>query len=501
MMLAELHPGTRVVLIAFNDSLRLYGRGDAPEYLSSSLYNSDKLLAEGAGILLESISPLSVQRSILSDHVFALHQSGGTALGPALAVAIGIASQRQQSEIIIATDGMSNVGVGRTERLDTPQLREFYQMMGNKAAAAGTTISILGIEGADCGVATLGAAAETTNGTINVIKPLELQRQMRFILDNPVVAHSANVRVLLPSLAGCPVVFQNEAITDRNGTLATLNVGNITESCDTTFEFGVKPGDTQAAKADQAYQTFSAAGGMPIQLQMSFRKPTGEQAVRVVTIRLPVTKDRAAAEQNANVSVIALHAVKLGANLALSGQYGEARKMLLATQRMLDRVAISEVQMEEASAFVSRVEDLDTELGNLLKGSRKNDNSTRVFMLNKNELKANFLAGRRKQALVLTRKKHTASAAAAAAAAASSSSSPAASAPADNIQSLQQELAKKEEEKLCTICMQRPKDIVLVPCGHQIMCAVCSEEHSTRGETTCPICRATISQRIKTFGS
>lgn len=86
--------------------------------------------------------------------------------------------------------------------------------IGKYAMEHGTTISVLGIEGADCGFNTLSVASELTSGVVSIVKPLgtfllndyfffifdylyffflELQRQMRMILDNPVQAMETNV--------------------------------------------------------------------------------------------------------------------------------------------------------------------------------------------------------------------------------------------------------------------------------------------------------------------
>ena len=47
------------------------------------------------------------------------------------------------------------------------------------------------------------------------------------------------------------------------------------------------------------------------------------------------------------------------------------------------------------------------------------------------------------------------------------------------------------EEWLCSLCMDNPRDLVLVPCHHVCICQVCSAEI-----VTCPICRRRIDKRV-----
>ena len=63
-------------------------------------------------------------------------------------------------------------------------------------------ISIIGIEGASCGVQTVSAAAVETGGTVNLVNPLELQRQVRSIIDNPPIGFNVSVELQMHSSLG-----------------------------------------------------------------------------------------------------------------------------------------------------------------------------------------------------------------------------------------------------------------------------------------------------------
>lgn len=78
---------------------------------------------------------------------------------------------------------------------------DIYETMGHVAKKNGTIISVIGIEGSDCSMVSLGKCAAITSGAVNIVKPLELQRKMRALVDNPVLGTDVSVKVFThPSL-------------------------------------------------------------------------------------------------------------------------------------------------------------------------------------------------------------------------------------------------------------------------------------------------------------
>ncbi|XP_077965706.1 uncharacterized protein LOC120334396 [Styela clava] len=66
----------------------------------------------------------------------------------------------------------------------------------------------------------------------------------------------------------------------------------------------------------------------------------------------------------------------------------------------------------------------------------------------------------------------------------------------ENSESLQQQLEKIEEERMCKICFSNPADMVFIPCSHMICCMEC-----TQAIRQCPICRKKIEKAIKTYAN
>ena len=61
--------------------------------------------------------------------------------------------------------------------------------------------------------------------------------------------------------------------------------------------------------------------------------------------------------------------------------------------------------------------------------------------------------------------------------------------------------AAADEENMCVVCFDAPKDHIIVPCGHQCVCASCAEQLTNTRTPTCPVCRGPIRETMKVFCS
>ena len=61
--------------------------------------------------------PVQESKKSLIDKVYSLQETGATALGPALAYAVAMASNCPGSKIMVCTDGLANVGIGNLEEV------------------------------------------------------------------------------------------------------------------------------------------------------------------------------------------------------------------------------------------------------------------------------------------------------------------------------------------------------------------------------------------------
>lgn len=68
----------------------------------------------------------------------------------------------------------------------------------------------------------------------------------------------------------------------------------------------------------------------------------------------------------------------------------------------------------------------------------------------------------------------------------------------EEIKHAQNESKPAEPGKECVICIERPCEMALIPCGHKKFCIVCTDQLLQKKDK-CPLCRSTIREAIKIY--
>jgi len=340
-------PDCVAVVITFGMDVCVYTDGGHSSLVSRHVHlNEEALLAKGQELAAACKQPVAEAAQRLRTTVAGLKPSGNTALGPALTVAVGLASCRPGSKVVLCTDGMANNGVGAIQ--NRSQMIPFYGDIGRRAAEEGTCISIVTMEGEDCSMENLGICADLTGGQVAMVNLQELSGQVGAMLANSTLATS----LLVTLIAGSAAVLDTEATNVHMGSacIAHRKLGNVTARSDMTFD--VKAGTTpQAESASQA--------APPLQLQLQYTKPNGEEFLRIITIRPKFSSSREVSEADVNGTAVALRGIHVAARLAQQGEYRAARLHLISTCRLLQRTMRSEAHQEAYLSFVIQAEKLD----------------------------------------------------------------------------------------------------------------------------------------------
>ncbi|KAJ8309347.1 hypothetical protein KUTeg_014221 [Tegillarca granosa] len=338
----------KVIFVLFSSDVVLLGDGSQTSVnVNESEFNAfDSLLSTGQKYTSDiNIRPLAESYSDLETIIKGLHTRGCTALGPALAVSLGIVTGSKGSEVVLCTDGMPNVGIGSHKHGDNGS---YYQKTGEYAKKHGIVVSIIAVKGEPVGLQSVSKCANASGGTVNVLNPLELMRQLRLISQNYVVATSVSVIMML-----YPELHVDDPLQPQGSNRIEKEVGNALKDTDLTFRFKPKTPGKKISLAE-----------VPFQVQINYTLKDGRKMLRVLSKSLKTTDNRTEMEKGMNVAVVGLAATQQTAELASKGSVQDARDHLQAVNRMMSRGAKSSKQREERYTFNVESRELEQELFN-----------------------------------------------------------------------------------------------------------------------------------------
>ena len=317
-------PNKKVNLVTFSSDIKYYADGSKPvvrinDENSSNIFANAMLPVNTNSVMQDrqkmldfafnqdsDLKNISESSKFIEGHIKNLRTEGCTALGPALVFSIGFCSKKPGSQILLCTDGCANVGMGNLESNDNPNSEAFYEDLADYAKEKSVSVNVITMEGTDCKLSLLGKVADKTNGTIEIVNPLDLGDLMASILGNQIIATNVKAKLIvnnkylyirteeLEREENKAIETDNlqakEALNLSKRSMVIKEIGNATNETEITFEYGVRKIKDKAEK--KAFQE------LPFQLQIYYTAPDGSKAIKVITKTQIFTKDRAEAERN-----------------------------------------------------------------------------------------------------------------------------------------------------------------------------------------------------------
>ncbi|CAN0319877.1 unnamed protein product, partial [Phaeothamnion confervicola] len=316
--LAHEQPATRVGIVSFSEDVILTGDAAAePRVLAGDRLIDFAVLTEVGGSY-PLTRPIGEAATALKERLFALEESGATALGPAVTAALAMLKRAGGAgRLIVCTDGLANVGIGALD-VNPPadggaEPGAFYEQLGSLATEAGIVIDVVTVDGDGCDVESVGAMSEATHGAVTRVDPLTLVSKYGGMLTTPLLATNVSVRLLLhaalrfrdsslapaAAAATAPAAAATPAAAAAAPAAAAMerHVGNATSETELSLEFELCPAAERAR--------FDGTMRMPFQTQIRYARPDGTRCLRIITAVKELTQDRTVAERNANVPVLA----------------------------------------------------------------------------------------------------------------------------------------------------------------------------------------------------
>ena len=308
-------PNRKVGIVGFNNEVIVIGDGSKnPTVITGDkLQNYEILLQEGldsAGTHLNT--PISHSATKLFESLDKLKETGQTALGPALLVALGMASKGSHgSKLIVCTDGLANVGLGSLD--NDINNSQFYDRIKEYANQSGVSINVITMKGEDCKLDVLGSLADNTNGKILRVDPENLNQDFANVIKGEILATKVELKVFLHKA----LEFRNEGEGEfmNNGTIYRKVVGNVTEKSEVSFEYDLK----NPQKLKEFGLDMKALKKLPFQAQVTYTTHQGK-FLRIMSKFQEVSNKIEEVEREASIPMIANRAIKKSVKETLSNK-------------------------------------------------------------------------------------------------------------------------------------------------------------------------------------
>ncbi len=324
--LAANAPDTMFGLIEFESSVvaRNLENGN-PVELPRESFASLKDIMESTKKLLDDVKLVSVgkNKDKLKTHIQALRDKGGTALGPAVAMAFVIAKHRNVGRVVLLTDGLANEGIGALEGYQVTPADEYYGNIGKMFLDEGTAVDVVGIaSGRGMELQTLGLLPEATGGQMYYVTPSELDRSLSELAGATLLGRDVEVRLVTPlGVTIKDASGVSRAVVDRLKKKSESKIGVVGENHE--LYFVVEP-EKEIKESE-----------VPIQVQITYTDQEGARRVRAVTTKLRVSKKEEEIMKTLDPTVGATFVTQKAGEESFSGEREKGRKRIASFRKAL----------------------------------------------------------------------------------------------------------------------------------------------------------------------
>ncbi len=317
--LAANSPDTLFGLIEFESSvlLRNLENGAPLELPQDTFANLDSIM-DATKKMLDKVKliPVGKNSDSIKKHVQALRDQGGTALGPAVAMAYVIAKHRSVGRVVLLTDGLANEGIGALEGYQVTPPTQYYEGLGQQFRELGTSLDVVGIaSGAGMELKTLGLLPEATGGQMYYVTPNELDRSISELAGASLLGRDVEVRLITPpGVRVKDASGVSRAVVDELTKKQDSKIGVVGNRHELYFEVEPK----SEIKEEE----------VPIQVQVSYTDEDGSRRVRALTTKLKVARNEEEVLKTLDPTVGAVFVTQKAGEEAFRGDREKGKKRI-----------------------------------------------------------------------------------------------------------------------------------------------------------------------------
>ena len=263
--------------ISINDDNTLFSKGKMKKVLSKELKKI-------------KIGPIGEFGDGWVKKIRSLRPMGWTALGPGLYSGQVLIEEKIKNEkmggknvsagILLLTDGLANIGMGRIEGVKEKESKAFYDVIAKDCLKMGIIVDIIGVVKGDNGVALdiIGSITDITGGEMLLITESQIESTMSSLRTKQYIARNTILRVFVPDTL---------SLEDITGTVIS---GSIPKGSGSAINLGaLDPNRELYLKFKQKKEIKEKS--VSIQIQMEYLDKNNIKKTRVIRSNIDTTEE------------------------------------------------------------------------------------------------------------------------------------------------------------------------------------------------------------------
>lgn len=357
---AKEHPNRKICIITFGSEVSIYQDPENKQVITNPSTMSFEEYLEYAYTLDYAYTGISVSSNLdsLQRLIFSLKTKGQTALGPAVALGIGIAERGVKgSKVVVFTDGVSNIGIGSLEGKDSKDIDKtsFYNQAGMYARERGLNVNVIAIGGAECKISYLASLAEFTEGTLLKANYDFLSNLVGDVLKTIGVAFNVTAKARLHRAMKF-TRYEDDQVQDDS--IQIQKLGNVTTTNLCSFRFVQKsPEELHISEVD-----IDEITELPFQIEFDYYTAKNVHCIRVISKVMKITYSRSVAEEASNYKALAINYQHNSSNMTKDGRWEEWRKQEHSHRDLMRRTLRSQDDAVKYQQLEEVANELDLEL-------------------------------------------------------------------------------------------------------------------------------------------
>ncbi|MFX0100414.1 MAG: hypothetical protein ACFFCS_12600 [Candidatus Hodarchaeota archaeon] len=346
----ESSKGSSFLLITFESNVGIYlSPQEKAIYLEDTggLLNSEDKIEEFIKKKIKDLNLGAIEKTANAwiNQVQGLRSLDMTALGPALVSGVDIYLLRKlEGRILLLTDGLANIGLGRLEGGGGKESKKFYEKIAKVCLDNNIIVDVVGVGGGnELALDVLGQLSDKTGGEIFFVSADELESTFGELDSRHFIGKDVSMRVFTPKALEINEVSGISASTTKAKRFEEIKVGSVTRDREAFIQFDLK----EEIKEED----------VPVQVQVEFKDEKGNKKLRVFETRLKPEEEEEEYKKEYDARPLSVMKIQQAGNAYSKGDVAKAKAVLQQTKGWFEAQNLMAAAPEEACESIGYLDD------------------------------------------------------------------------------------------------------------------------------------------------